>query len=135
MRIINFNINNTNKKNKKVNKKENKEKILLTYHSCIDEIPEYYTYIDNDNEVKFTDSSYIISKISSSKYLAKKNIVNKVSLKFIPAKKNIEYQEPYFTYNGNIYKKDIFYNEDKNTYIGIIENSVLDYTKVVLFEE
>ena len=103
MRTINFNINNKN--NKKVNKNlKNNEKIILTYHGCIEEVPEYYTYIDNDTEVKFTDSSYMINKISSSKYIAKKNIVNKIPLK-------------------------------KNTYIGIIENSVLDYTKVVLFEE
>ena len=134
MRTINFNINNKN--NKKVNKNlKNNEKIILTYHGCIEEVPEYYTYIDNDTEVKFTDSSYMINKISSSKYIAKKNIVNKIPLKFIPSKNGVEYQEPYFTYNGNIYKNDVFYDEEKNTYIGIIENSVLDYTKVVLFEE
>ena len=49
--------NNINKKKKK----KNKEKVQLTYHDCIASVPEYFSYInDNNEEVKFTDKSYMM---------------------------------------------------------------------------
>ena len=64
---ININFNNfIKRKNVKKTIEKPKEKIILTYHNCIKEIPEYYTYFDfgNNNEQLFTDSSYIIAKVS-----------------------------------------------------------------------
>jgi len=119
---LSFN-NSSNKKNKnKTNKNVNKEKVLLTYHNCIREVPEYYSYIVNNREVKFNDSSYMINKISSTKYIAKKSYVSKTQLTYVPGQENIEFQPEYFTYNDNeIYLDKPIYDEESNTYKGTME--------------
>ena len=103
----NISINFSNLPKKKVTKtvkEKPKQKIILTYHNCIQEIPEYYTYIDSDNNEKvFSDTSYMINKVSLSKHIAKKTIVNKTYLEFVPKKEAIEYKPNYFTYNNSRY--------------------------------
>jgi hypothetical protein len=116
--------NNSNYKNKTKNKNKNvnKEKVLLTYHDCVEEVPEYYSYIFNNKDVKFNDSSYMINKISSSKYIAKKNYVSKIPLTYVFPQENIEFKPGYFTYNDNeIYLDKPIYDEVTNSYKGNIE--------------
>ena len=139
MANININFSNFNTK-KKVTKKtieKPKEKIILTYHDCIKETPEYYTYFDSENnEQLFTDSSYIIAKVSSSKYTAKKNIVNKSFLEFIPKKETIKFKPAYFTYNDNeLYLDKVIYDESTNSYNGILKISSLYDEKIIIYEE
>jgi len=114
--------NNSNKPNKKIEHK-NKEKIQLTYHGHINPVPEYFSYINADNEeVKFTDKSYMITKISSTKYVGKKTYVSKIPLTYIPAQEEIQYQSAFFTYNGDeIYLDKPIYDEETNTYKGVLE--------------
>ena len=114
--------NNSNKPNKEIEYK-NKEKIQLTYHGPINSVPEYFTYIDADNkEVKFTDKTYMITKISSTKYIGKKSYVGKIPVTFIPSQEEIKHQPSYFTYNnGEIYLDKPIYNEETNTYNGVLE--------------
>lgn len=102
---------------------KNKEKVQLTYHDCIASVPEYFSYInDNNEEVKFTDKSYIITKISSTKYIGKKSYVSKIPLTYISAQEEIKYQPGFFTYNGNeIYLDKPIYDEESNTYKGVLE--------------
>lgn len=119
---LSFNNSSNNKNKNKTNKNVNKEKVLLTYHNCIREVPEYYSYIVNNREVKFNDSSYMINKISSTKYIAKKSYVSKTQLTYVPEQENIEFQPEYFTYNDNeIYLDKPIYDEESNTYKGTIE--------------
>lgn len=114
--------NNSNKQNKKTSPK-NKQKVQLTYHDCIKSVPEYFSYInENREEVKLTDKSYMITKVSSTKYVGKKSFVSKIPLTYISAQEAIEYQPSFFTYNGNeIYLDDPIYDEDTNTYKGVLE--------------
>ena len=112
--------NNSNRQNK-IN--HNKEKVQLTYYGCVNPVPEYFTYINADNEeVKFTDKTYMITKISSTKYVGKKTYVSKNVLTYIPAQEEIDYQPAFFTYNGGeIYLDKPIYDEDSNTYKGVLE--------------
>ena len=67
--------NNFNKPNKEIEHK-NKKKVQLTYHGPINAVPEYFSYINTDGEeVKFTNKTYMITKISSTKYIGKKTYV------------------------------------------------------------
>lgn len=135
---ISINFSNLNKKNKVTkNVEKPKEKIILTYHDCIQEIPEYYTYIDSDNKEQiFSDNTYIINKVSSSKYVAKKNNVNKIFLTYIPGKENIEFRAAYFTYNNDkVYLDKPIYNEIANSYNGVLKSTVLYDDKIIIYEE
>jgi len=122
MGTITLTFSNNNKQNRKTPSK-NKQKVQLTYHGCINPVPEYFSYInDNNEEVKFTDKSYSINKISSTKYIGKKSFVSKVPLTYIPAQEAIEYQQAFFTYNNNeIYLDKPIYDEETNTYKGVLE--------------
>ena len=137
----NISINFSNLPNKKkVTRsiiKEKPKKIILTYHNCIQEIPEYYTYIDSDNnEQIFTDTSYMINKASLSRYTAKKTIVNKTYLEFVPKKDAIEYKPDYFTYNDNeVYLDKAIYNESTDSYNGVLKTSELYDEKIIIYEE
>ena len=137
----NISINFSNLPNKKkVTRsiiKEKPKKIILTYHNCIQEIPEYYTYIDSDNnEQIFTDTSYMINKASLSRYIAKKTIVNKTYLEFVPKKDAIEYKPDYFTYNDNeVYLDKAIYNESTDSYNGVLKTSELYDEKIIIYEE
>ena len=138
MGTISINFSNPIKKKVTKTKEQPKEKIILTYHDCIQGVPEYYTYIDeNGKESVFKDNTYIINKMSSSKYVAKKNIVNKIPLTYIPAKESVEYQPSYYTYNNGeyVYLDKVIYDEETNSYKGILESAVLDHTQITLFEE
>lgn len=119
MGTITFSFNNDSKKKNK----PDKEKVLLTYHQCINSVPEYFSYINDKNEeVKLDDKSYSITKISSSKYIGKKSVVSKIPVEFVEAKEKIDFKPEYFTYNGNeVYLKNPIYNEETNTYTGILE--------------
>lgn len=135
---ISINFSNLNKKNKTTkNAEKPKEKIMLTYHDCIQGIPEYYTYMDiYDKEQVFTDKTYMINKVSSSKYIAKKNIVNKIFLTYNPGKENIEYKAAYFTYNNDkVYLDKPIYNEITNSYNGVLKSTVLYDEKIIIYEE
>ena len=121
----------------KAKNESHKEKVILTYHEYIPEQKEYYSYIDaNGNEKTFNDPSYMISKISSSKTIAKKVSVSKVDLSFVPGKEPSDYQQEYFTYNeGKLFLDKPIYNELENTYIGVF-NIVKTYDKEIkLYEE
>ena len=123
--------------NQKSKNKSQKEKVILTYHESTPEKKEYYSYIDaNGHEKVFNDKSYIISKISSSKIIAKKVNVSKVDLEFVPSKESIDYKPEYFTYNnGQLFLDKPVYDEINNSYIGIF-NIVKTYDKEIkLFEE
>jgi len=114
--------NNSNKQNKQTPPK-NKQKVQLTYHDCVKSVPEYFSYInENGEEVKLTDKSYMITKVSSTKYVGKKSFVSKIPLTYISAQEAIEYQPSFFTYNGNeIYLDKPIYDEESNTYKGVLE--------------
>lgn len=123
--------------NQKAKNKSQKEKVILTYHESTPGKQEYYSYIDaNGHEKIFKDSSYTISKVSSSRYIAKKVNVSKVDLKFIPSKEPVNYKPEYFTYNeGQLFLDKPIYNEIENSYIGIF-NIVKTYDKEIkLYEE
>lgn len=131
------NINLSFANSQKANDESQKEKVILTYHEYIPEQKEYYTFIDaNGNEKIFDDKSYTISKISSSKTIAKKVSVSKVDLSFVPAKKHSDYVQEYFTYNdGQVFLDKPIYNELDNSYIGIF-NKIKTYDKEIkLYEE
>lgn len=124
MGTITLSFTNNSTKNKQIKhvQQNKKEKVLLTYHACIEGVPEYFTYMDGNTEKVFNDSSYMINKISSTKYIAKKNYVSKIPLTYIPAQENIECQQEYFTYNDNeIYLDKPIYDEESNTYKGTME--------------
>jgi len=132
----NINLAFGNKKQKSTNK-FGKEKVILTYHDGIPGKKEYYTYIDTEgNEQKFEDTTYTISKLSSTKYIAKKVSVSKVNLDFIPSKESVDYKPGYFTYNDNeLYLNKPIYDKDSNSYFGI-NNIVKIYDKEIkLYEE
>ena len=114
--------NNFNKPNKEIECK-NKKKIQLTYHGPINAVPEYFSYINTDGEeVKFTNKTYMITKISSTKYIGKKTYVSKIPVTFVPDQEEIKHQPAYFTYNnGEIYLDKPIYNEKTNTYQGVLE--------------
>jgi len=139
MRTINLSFTNNFKKNNnyKKNNKENKEKIQLTYHDCINYVPEYFSYMnDNNEEVKFNDKSYMITKISSSKYIAKKTVNSKIPLSYVNAKEEIKFTPAYFTYNGNNYlDSNVIYDKETNSYKGIIEEVNVYDTEIKLYEE
>ena len=121
----------------KVKNELQKEKVILTYHESTPEKKEYYSYIDsNGNEKIFNDPSYTVSKISSSKTIAKKVNVSKVNLQFVPSKESIDYKHEYFTYNdGKLFLDKPIYSELDNSYIGIF-NKVKTYDKEIkLYEE
>jgi len=131
------NINLSFVNSQKAKDKSQQEKVILTYHEYVPEQKEYYTFIDaNGNEKIFNDPSYTISKISSSKTIAKKVSVSKVDLSFVPAKKPCDYKPEYFTYNdGQVFLDKPIYNELDNSYIGIF-NKVKTYDKEIkLYEE
>jgi len=129
------NNSNKNKQTKQANQTK-KEKVQLTYHACVEEVPEYYTYIDEGKEKVFSDTSYMINKISSTKYIAKKNYVSKIELTYIPAQENIEYQPEYFTYNDNeVYLDKPIYNEETNTYTGVLEVVNIYDKEIELYED
>ena len=133
---ITVSINNQNK-TQKVKKSNSKEKIILTYYPLQKEVPERYTYLEDGKEVEFTDSSYIITKISSTKSLAKKSIVEKVQLQFQPEKDHVEYQDGYFTYKDSDerFLDDVVFDKEVNSYIGTI-TKVHTYDKEIqIFEE
>lgn len=129
----NITLSFTNKK-QKPNKKE---KVILTRHNEIERIPEYYSYIDsNNNEQIFNDTSYIIAKASASKIIAKKTTVSKINLDFIESKESVKAESGYFTYNGN--KKYIGKPEFDDTigsYIGIFNNVNIYDKEIKLYEE
>jgi len=136
----NITLSFNSKKNKgkfSAKRPENKEKILLTYHDCIQEKPEYFSYIDsNGNEMYFNDSSYTINKISSTQYIARKSYVAKVPLEFIESKAPVQYQKAYFTYNGNErYLDKVNYNSYTNSYVGTLEVVNVYDKEVLLYEE
>lgn len=140
MEKITVSISNINRNNKGGNKKasqKDKEKIMLTYHPFKEEILERFTYLVNGIEQEFTDNSYIVNKVSANKSIAKKTYVEKVMLKFHEAKDHVEYQEGYFAFKGTDKKflDDVYFDEEKNSYIGIITNVNTYDKEVKLFEE
>jgi len=132
--------NNTKKNNKIVanikNKPEN-TKVILTYHDCIKEVPEYYAYInESGQECKFIDTTYTINKISSSQYLARKSFVAKIPLNYVEGKESIDYVPGYFTYNDNEqYLDKVNYNSYTNSYEGTLEIVHIYDKEILLFEE
>ena len=114
--------NNYNKPNKEIEYK-NRKKIQLTYHGPINPVPEYFSYINADGEeVKLTDKSYMITKISSTKHVGKKTYVSKIPLTYVPAQEEIKHQPEFFTYNDTeIYLDKPTYDEESNTYKGVLE--------------
>lgn len=137
MGTITLSFTNNSIKNKQTKQVQNKkEKVLLTYHACVEEVPEYFTYMDEGKEKVFKDNSYMINKISSTKYIAKKNYVSKIGLTYIPAQENIEYQPEYFTYNDNeIYLDKPIYNEETNSYTGVLEVVNIYDKEIELYED
>ena len=132
---LSFTNNSVKNKQNKQNKIK-KEKVLLTYHMCVEEVPEYFTYMDKNKERVFNDNSYMINKISSTKYIAKKNYVSKIPLTYIAAQENIESQPEYFTYNDNeIYLDKPIYNEETNTYTGVLEVVDIYDKEIELYED
>lgn len=132
---LSFGDNKSHKKN--TIKQSNKEKVLLTYHDCIASVPEYFSYINGDNkEVTLTDKSYMITKISSTKYIGKKTYVSKTPLTYVDGQEAIEYEPPFFTYNdGEIYLDKPIYNSESNTYKGVLEVVNLYDKEIKLYEE
>jgi len=128
----NITLSFTDKKQNKV-----KKKIKLIYHESIPGVKEYYTYIDKDGyESVFNDSSYMISKISSTKTIAKRVNVCKVPLEYVPEMKSVEYEPGYFTYNDNkLYLGKPIYNEETNSYFGVFDKANIYDKEVKLFEE
>ena len=138
MGTITLSFTNKSTKNKQIKhvQQNKKEKVLLTYHAGVEGVTEYFTYMDGNAEKVFNDSSYMINKISSTKYIAKKNYVSKIPLTYIPAQENIEYQQEYFTYNDNeIYLDKPIYNEETNTYIGTLEVVNIYDKEIELYED
>lgn len=132
---LSFTNNSVKNKQNKQNKIK-KEKVLLTYHMCVEEVPEYFTYMDKNKERVFNDNSYMINKISSTKYIAKKNYVSKIPLTYVAAQENIESQPEYFTYNDNeIYLDKPIYNEETNTYTGVLEVVDIYDKEIELYED
>lgn len=132
-----INLSIVNNKNSKI-RQTKKEKILLTYHESVPKSDEYYTFIDkNGHESIFNDKSYTISKISASKFVANKSSVSKINLKFIPSKEGTEYKPAYFTYNGEKISltEDPVYNEETNSYIGILTETKVYDKEIKLYEE
>lgn len=109
--------------NKKSNKPQKLNKVFLTYYNSVKEIPEHYTYInENGTEVIFNDKTYNINKISSSKYIAQKSTVSKIPLTFIESKESIDFEPAYFTYDGNKRFLDKpYFDEESNSYKGILK--------------
>lgn len=128
---VSFNNQNTKKNPSK------KEKIILTYHPEVKEVPEKLTYLDNGIEVDFTDTSYNILKISKVKSIAKKTQVEKVGLNFIEAKDKVEYQEGYFTKKGEVDKflDPVRFDKESNSYIGTIDKTIVYDKEIKLYEE
>ena len=133
----NINLSFKNSQNKK-QKQTKKEKVILTYHDSIPQSNEYYTFIDkNGHELPFDNKSYIITKISSSKFVAKKTNVSKINLNFVPSKEGVEYKPAYFTYNSEKISlvEDPIYNEETNSYIGKITFTNIHDKEIKLYEE
>ena len=134
MEKITVSFNNQNKPVK--GKTPKKEKVILTYHPFQKEIPEKLTYFIDGKEVEFTDTTYTIIRLSQNKTLAKKTLVEKVSLNFVPEKENVEFQEGYFTYKDSNKKflDDVRFDEELNTYIGTITKVNTYDNEIKLFE-
>lgn len=134
MEKITVSFNNQNKPVK--GKTPKKEKIILTYHPFQKEIPEKLTYFADGKEVEFTDTTYTIIRLSQNKTLAKKTLVEKVSLDFVPERENVEAQEGYFTYKDSEerFLDDVRFDEELNSYIGTITKVNTYDNEIKLFE-
>ena len=118
-------------------KKKTKEKVILTYHGYVPAQKGYYTYIDSDNNEKiFDDLSYTITKVSATKYNAKKTTLSKIDLKFVPEAESVEYCPAYFTYNTNeVYLDSAIYDKESNSYIGKMTTMKVYDKEIRLYEE
>ena len=134
---ISLSFTNDRPKTRKNNSLVNREKIYLNYYPEVKESAEKYTYMNSEgNEVEFTDPSYLVYKTSSTKGEAKKVMVSKVPLNFIEGVEEVKYKPAYFTYNSGteIFLDKPMYNEETNSYIGIVNvNNIID-KEIQIFE-
>ena len=113
-----------------------RKKVVLIHHPKIEGRKEYYTSINSDgNEEIFDINSYNVIRKSASSTVASKTIVDKVDLNFVDSKAGSDYKEPYFTYNGEVFKDKIEYDESTNTYYGFINKLYMFDQKIQLFKE
>lgn len=134
---ISLSFTNDKPKTKKNNSISNREKVYLNYYPEVKEEQEKFTYMNSEgNEVKFTDPSYLVYKTSLSKGEAKKVTVSKIPLNFVEGIKEVKYKPAYFTYNSGeeIFLDEPIYNEETNSYIGIVKvNNTID-KEIQIFE-
>ena len=132
--IKNYNID---RKYNIVNDK-NKVRVNLIKHEGVSFSPEYFSYLnDNNEEVKF--SGIVIKDIDDS-YIGKQMISNKVILEYHPNVESVSHSTEHFTYINENGKEKVFigepeYDLENNTYIGIVKENVLHDEIVEIFEE
>lgn len=115
-----------------------KKKVVLEKNVSETTTNELYTYIGDDGqEHKFNG---ILNKTSEHAYgKISKNF--DVQLIYHPAVEHIEGQDEYFTYiddednSEHVYKGNVEYDFDKNTYIGIVTTTEVNEKLIQIFEE
>lgn len=113
-------------------------KINLIKHDRIEYSPEYYTYVNSNNEV--CKYSGILYKEEDGSYIGKNITTHKVLLTFHPTVKSVDYKAEYFSYIDIYGKERIFtgtplFNLETNTYYGEVqENNPVD-TAVKIYKE
>ncbi len=125
------------KKTVKKNDFKRNVKIDLIKHNKIDYSPEYYTYINADNE-KCKYSGLIYNEGDS--YIGKNIITHKVILTFHPTVNAVEHKDEYFSYIDINERERIFigeplYDLEKNTYYGNVIETIPHDEIVKIYKE
>lgn len=115
-----------------------KTKVKLECHQTIKELPEYYSYVgEDDNEHKYLG---IVSKSSSndSDVFGKVFESHNVKLMFHPEIKAVAGNDEYFSFvdeNGeeHVYKGIVEYDLSRNTYIGKVTDRSVEHKVIQIF--
>ena len=111
--------------------------VMLTKHEKIVNVPEHYTYIDeNGKEQKY---SGIISKISNG-FIGKTFETSTVILKFHPAVNTVIGIPEHFTYvdahgKEHKYEGTAVFDETRNCYVGNLVETTIINEPIDLFKE
>ena len=120
------------------NTDKSKERVLLTKHDEVKFSPEYFSYLDSNNqEIKFNG---IVIKDEDGSYIGKQIIPHKVILEYHPTVKRVNAVNEYFSYLDDHGNEKIFtgvpeFDLENNAYVGVIEENVLTDRIIDIFKE
>lgn len=132
--MASFKISNTKKK---VSKIKNNPTIILKKHNKVEEVKEYYSYLDTDNKEK--KYSGIIS-YSDGNYYGKVFEKHIVPLIYHESVNSVTGCDEYFSYIDENNEEKIFtgspkFSFESNSYIGEIENVNIKEEIIDIFKE